>query len=612
MNNEQHAIDIKVRQTLENLETPYKADHWTLMAGKLSALDAAETDFDKDLAGKLANLEVPFHPATWASMSSKLDALDAHDAAFDNILAEKLGRIEIPYHAANWANMASKLDDLDHSEAQFDNLLGQRLQNMDAKYKPKHWDLMAEKIEETFSWRAKIMRYKVVEVALVLLTLFTASNMLDLPFDFTKESSLEIEVKGKGQEAKKDKGQKTTPQKAKEIKSFYPADWRNRSETPNIKDAKREQNATGQPIVSADNVNSEIVPNAVVTQSLPSNIELNTVANSVKAALTEVEKDNAPKLVHNTEGVALTEIPTKKVLAIGQVINSDEGAEVEPLVGEKAMAQVLSPMDIRKPSLLNASFYDDNVIFPRSKEKRAKLRLNVFGLPIADMVTTNVILNRERKQSQQTVANLGAGMTVAYKKNKLEVEAGISYLDKKYDLPNVEVTNGSFLRGYSTSKPQTLRLSIVSVPISVNYTAKETNRWRFYARLGTAFNTILKTKEEQFVETTNNTQNTNNYGYGAQQPDLNKVELNLYPKGASETGFNRYDIGLKKYTNQGVTKNTYLTANAGLGVEYRLTRKTDIYVQPTFDYHLGKRGIGTLDDRIHTFSVQGGVKTKLK
>ena len=139
----------------------------------------------------------------------------------------------------------------------------------------------------------------------------------------------------------------------------------------------------------------------------------------------------------------------------------------------------------------------------------------------------------------------------------------------------------------------------------MNYVFSETHRWRFYTRFGVALNAIFESKEELFVETTNTNitttapNTTNNYG---------QYEPNVYPKGILEKGFFKDGIWL----NGGFRENTYLTANAGLGVEYQLTHKTDIYLQPTFDYHISKRGIGTLDDRINSFSVQGGVKIKLK
>lgn len=572
-NNEQHAIDTAVRQALENLEIPYKADHWQSMAEKLGALDAAETEFDENLVSKLKNIEVPFN-------------------------------------ASNWADMSARLDDLDDSETAFDAFIGQRLEGMRTSYQPNHWHLMADKIEQTFSWRAKIVRYKVVEVALVLLTLFTVGNMIDLPFDsdYTGNgSSTGTKVEGTTK-AKNGESKKTTPTKAKENKSFYnPTDWRNRPVSPN--NTKPEQNTNGKPIVAVDNVNGEVSSNKVVAQTtmnrsgdgVVDNIGIKNVENQHSAIVKPISLDGFPTIIaENTEGAILNEIPLKKVNAIGKVSDDIVSSQEDAL----AMSEVLNPVNVLKPSLLNTSFYDEKIVFPKQAEKKTKWRLNIFGLPIVDKVESYYLVNRDMDTLKQVLPNLGAGIAAGYKKGRWEVETGLTYLDKKYDLPDVLVVSGNLRTGYSKEKALNVRLSIVSIPLSVNYTVKETRRLSLYARLGTALNTILKTKEDKYNEAITG----QNSAFTPQKPNLDEYEPNVYPKGVLEKGF----LKDGKWINGGLKENTYLTANAGIGVEYRLTKNTDIYIQPTFDYHFSKRGIGTLNDRIHSFSVQGGVKTKLK
>ena len=293
----------------------------------------------------------------------------------------------------------------------------------------------------------------------------------------------------------------------------------------------------------------------------------------------------------------MTELPTRKVSALGKVT---DGYEINQDVASIAATE-LNPMDILKPSLLNTQVYDENIVFPKSKDKRPKWRLNAFVLPIADSVTSYALQNREKKEQKQILANLGMGIAVGYKKGDLELESGLSYLDKKYYLPNVEVTTGNFARSYSTTKHENVHLSILSIPLSINYAVKETRRLRFYTRIGAAFNMILKSEESQFTKI------DGLKSQAAAPINLDVYEPNIYPKGITEKGFFKIDNWFKGK----VRSNSYLTANAGLGLEYRLTNKVDVYVQPTVDYHFG-RGIGTLDDRVHSFSVQSGIKMKMK
>lgn len=629
MKNNEHTLDTTVRQALENLEIPFNADHWELMAGKLDALNAEDADFDKNIASKLASVEVPYIATHWSDMSNRLDALDVEDTDFDKNLAQKLANIEVPYVAANWFDMSDRLDELEHSETSFDALIRQRLDNVQPTMPDNHWALMEEKLEETFSWRRKIVRYKVVEVALILLTLFTVGNALDLPFDSVRstDNSASPKIEATILKSKKDDLRKTTPEKAKETKSFYnPTDWRNRPATPN--------NTPNKPIVATDNVNGSSVSNPIVVQSA-SNVEKKSVdisSNpiavqvvnndqnesynnnnnlSTEPAITESTAVVTSETGTNTEGTEMTELPMRKVVVLGKVTDGQEANQDVALIA----ATVLNPMDVLKPSLLNTQVYDENIIFPKSKDKKAKWRLNSFVLPIADLVSSYSIQSRVKTAQSQKVANLGVGVAAGYKKGRIEIETGLSYLDKKYDLPNIEVTTGSLLRGFTIEKPQNLRLSIVSIPLSMNVLAKETRRWSIYARVGAALNTILKSEGSQFVTKSLDSTIPKSSFYDPTtvsssqkiQTNIDVYEANDYPKGIREKGF--FKNG--KWINGGLRENTYLTANIGVGVEYRLTNNVDIYFQPTLDYHFG-RGIGTLNDRVHSFSVQGGVKTKLK
>ena len=601
-NNEQHTIDTAVRQALENLEIPFNADHWKLMDGKLDALNSEEADFDTNLANVLRGVATPYVATHWNLMNSKLDALNAEDADFDKNIAQKIADVQVPFEAAHWMDMSDRLDELDGAESSFDALMRQKMENAQPQMPENHWAMMEERLEEAFSWRRKIVRYKVVEVALLLLTFFTAWNMLDLPFDSLRSVDNSVQSPNVIEAKKNNEAKKMESKKVKE-KTFYdPTDWRSRPATPNSKrqleqgakdKGQFEQGANGKPIVSTENgtwnefVNQFTNPSTTVNGTTNNGIE--NVENQ------PIATRNLPKNAHYTEGGELNELPTRTIPILGKV-RDDEAYHQDVAT---IAAKELNPTAVLKPRFLaDTRFYDANITYPKSKDKRPKWRLNSFVLPIADFVTTKSYQYRKPVIDTQIAANLGAGIAVGYKKGRLEFEGGLSYLDKKYDLPNVEIITGGIANlrtsdtGYTKTKPQNLHLSILSIPLSVNYTVKETNRWRFYTRIGVALNTILKAKESEYVESSD---------AKPKKIDPNKYEGNQYSEGLLRTSL----------TYSKFKANSYITANAGIGVEYRLTNNTDIYIQPTFDYHYGQ-GIGTLNDRIHSFSVQGGVKTKLK
>jgi hypothetical protein len=209
-------------------------------------------------------------------------------------------------------------------------------------------------------------------------------------------------------------------------------------------------------------------------------------------------------------------------------------------------------------------------------------------------VTTSFVYNREQHFQKQGVPNAGINALVAYKRGKVEVETGIMVNQKKYSIANVEYTSLAAFRGASiTEKPQDLRLSIVSIPLNVNVQLKDTRRWNVYAHTGIATNAVVDALDRRLIETQNTSSNSN-----------------VPPPTPIDAEFASYSKGL---INGGETKdNVYLTGHIGVGVEYKLTPKTSLFLQPTANFMLNKKdGIGTLNDRLRTYSIQGGAKWRL-
>lgn len=85
---------------------------------------------------------------------------------------------EVPYKEEHWNLMEERMaieelsDYMKNEDKAFDDYVKKELAFEEPAYNPKHWALMAEKLEER-SWRGFIRRYKVAEVSLLLLLLWT-------------------------------------------------------------------------------------------------------------------------------------------------------------------------------------------------------------------------------------------------------------------------------------------------------------------------------------------------------------------------------------------------------------------------------------------------------
>ncbi len=191
MNNEKNTIDDQIRAALEHFEQPYNAEHWHDMNAQLDALTAADVAFDTSVRGRLADISAVPMADAWSKMAEKLDNLDAAEVSFDAALRGRLADVAATPQMGDWSKMAAALDSFDDTESEFDDVLRRKLENIAGKY-PNHWAMMNERLDREFTLRGKIVRYKVIEAALILLALFTVINTIDKN---TEGSLLELKMK---------------------------------------------------------------------------------------------------------------------------------------------------------------------------------------------------------------------------------------------------------------------------------------------------------------------------------------------------------------------------------------------------------------------------------
>ncbi|HMG14818.1 MAG TPA: outer membrane beta-barrel protein [Saprospiraceae bacterium] len=86
--------------------------------------------------------------------------------------------LEVPYNPEHWNQMEQRMsieelsDYTNKEDEAFDNFIKKELVFEEPAFNQMHWEMMAEKLEER-SWRGVVYRYKITEVGLMLLLLFT-------------------------------------------------------------------------------------------------------------------------------------------------------------------------------------------------------------------------------------------------------------------------------------------------------------------------------------------------------------------------------------------------------------------------------------------------------
>jgi hypothetical protein len=542
-----------------------------------------EQNLDNTVQALLKDLSVPYNPDHWDKMAQKLNALDVTEADFDNHLRQRLENTTPSFQPSHWDLMNKKLDDLTDADADFDTKIKEQLRNIHRTYQPKHWDLMAERIEQEFSWKAKIMRYKVAEVALMLLVLFTVFNYFEHT-DYENEREFKMPVPNKMEKQAEPKQFKTG------------TDWRNRD---NKKETKQQDNnfnaqpTTSQPLIvtteNLENTRNTIGNDDIISidknRQLPINQEIVSTDN--------IEKSENASLVFNKStksDEAIYQIPTLKATDIAQTETSKKFDDVLVKNTEGGTsAQVLSVL--RPNALTIAQMYDAPTI-PQLVKKDKWWRLGIFGSSSVSNVSSSYVY-KETKKWNYWALNKGIGLIVGLKKKKVEVETGISYNSMRYEpgLPE-SIVAGRLFQGelYSPELTKEVTLNVVKIPINVNVDIYDKKRWHLYPMAGVAFNAAVRIDTVNFAP--------------AVSPALSASN-----RSSKDKDFPKYGESFKigEYID-----NFFLTANIGMGVEYKINSTHTVFIQPQYERQFGKAAIGSRGDRVNSLMVQGGVKMRFK
>ena len=549
-----------------------------------------EQNLDNKVQELLNDLTVPYNPDHWQIMSQRLLALDAADSSFDNLVRQQLENTTPSFQATHWDLMNKKLDDLGEADADFDASIREQLNNLHRSYQPKHWELMSQRIEQEFSWKAKIMRYKVVEVALMFLLLFTVFNYFET-VGYEKEGNFKT-------------SEPNTIEKKVEPKTFNRGiDWRNRDNINrgNKEGTKQQDNFITQPqntkppIVSVEPLNNsvgkDIVSTIGTTVSREQNAE-NRILIGTENSANPLSKESFKQMsdFSRTEVGNIIQIPTLQASEIALVEKDFKGnlpKNTEGVVSAQSIA-------VLRPNALTIAQLYDAPVLPQVAKKDKWWRLGVFGSGSLSNVSSSYVYKDDTKKWNFWSLNKSIGLVAGFRKKKVEIETGLSYNTIRYqpDLPE-SILAGKIITGLSFQPELTkeVELGVVKLPLNLNIHFEDKNRWHIYAMTGVAVNAAFK------IDTTN---------FALAAPTL----LTAYSRSKDYMDFPVYEEPFKLGPEKN-SHNFYFTANLGVGLEYKISSRYSAYIQPQYERQFGKAAIGTRGDRINALTVQGGLKMQL-
>ena len=496
-----------------------------------------ENNFDKHIKKALEDLNPSAEPSDWGRMEELLDKAQGN---------------------------APELEDV-----YLDSVVYDRLHDMEVPYEPEHWQLMKERLNDPYALRRRLVKYKVAEVSLILLFIFTLFQYL--PFESKKGHKNNFAPIA--QEQHLDKTETTTSQ-AEQALVLSTEELEATTSNDPARDTQGSvdngnSNTTGQ--LASASASYQATP--VVTPN--KNQEKDNIVAASTAPLTTATLNQLSRKVQDFPVADQPELEQKEYSFLDDEILADL---------QKIPQELLKPKEKK----------DWKCIFCNLNGP-LRVRIGMMIGPDADYVMTPYDTRYNKAAFNQYSLGYSGGISLGLKYNRWELETGAIYSAKSYSPRNVYEVNGSFVQGgYTRQGLVSSEVDVLRIPLHLRYNILNHRKWNFYAISGASVNMAVETL---YLYSTHDHGQSNTRDFG---PSRNNELANQ---------IDDYD-GILEGGN--LLDNTFLTANIGLGIERHFNNsRMSVFLQPIYQ-HQFSRGLGPQMDQINTISILTGARVTLR
>ena len=184
----------------------------------------------------------------------------------------------------------------------------------------------------------------------------------------------------------------------------------------------------------------------------------------------------------------------------------------------------------------------------------------------------------------------------------IELYAGLGYTNTSYVPRLVDEIYEPREKQFNVASLENIKFKTFNVPVGVKHNVIETEKYQIYATAGVDMNIIADSEYiiqdvpigERFQPT------------GPPPATSSKNEpVNSNAK-LSQKEFNKGIL-----SGGSLKDNLYATASVGLGLNWNLSNRSGIFIEPRYSHFISSKGIGPNADRVHGVSVDLGFRYQL-
>lgn len=194
---------------------------------------------------------------------------------------------------------------------------------------------------------------------------------------------------------------------------------------------------------------------------------------------------------------------------------------------------------------------------------------------------------------EQSKFGMGGGFSAGLMKNGWMLELGMLFSMKQYNPQSVLEVFRFRNETARAVRLNSIELNTLSIPLSIRYDLVSSDRWIPHVKLGMGLNlaTHANYDREEFI-----------LALRAPIPP----GANINPSEDPKLDEKKFSDGLLQGGK--FSENSYLTANAGLGLDYLLSKNWRVFLHGGYHHNFREKKLGPNNDHINTFSLQMGMR----
>lgn len=501
----------------------------------------------------------------------------------DRKIKEILENFEVDYNPLDWEAMEERIEMEEMADAPpledfyVDAVAYSNLENLKVPFEQAHWDKMSARLDQEFAVpRYVIIRYKLVEVALMLLFIFTIiqflpnkkqQNIAEGPVtDF--ESAL---VPGNG------------------THQLVPATELDPAPTKNTK-----------PLTSSSEDKTKNN-----TESYAADLD-DRSPSAVRSARTTRRSGEISRLPDNLLPFLLAPDPTDDLPAL---------EFSEPLIAQFPRTLIEGLQQLNVSSIYLSGNFDDGtkrLSLITSDRQLIRLRVGMFGTGDYNIIFTPYDEIFSWDAYTHGALGYGGGLSLSFDFGQVEIETGLIYAAKSY-LPRSPIEKyGNLDNGIVTESFDVFDLDILQIPFNVQFTLNHSNKWRLYTLTGASLNTVIQANYKSEVEIDYSSSNLGFAAFGGAAGGRPVRDL----RNSNSEIFKAKELPNGWFEGGSFSRNSFLSLNVGAGLERAFNPRWSLFVEPSFNYHIFSfdqvKNIGPNNDRINGLMLKTGAKVNLK